>query len=452
MNRRYRYVHIGLAVFTLALCFLFIFLLIVHSYLPPDLFLYSSDLFLTNSSYFIIGAGVSIVVTMITLLRAIVACRRLFDAWIDKAIMWLDRYVLTTILASCILIVTFVLGGKSMLIELIDRYRYVGDVRQAVESVLQKQLPDTERLVEAYLRFPERREIPVLLVRIGHVASRGGWKDFVSFQETYADQLYMGFQELPNWCSISGVHHDPVSYVAMTYIESSVPLKNNKPYGSESFQNRLKLALELLTCPGTKDRDAERREIPRMIYAARVRSILGKFWPNIDYDPKKDIQKIEQEIDTLDEGSKNWLFQSLAYQEFLDFRIKTTIQSSDPVEPCYTDITLDSIADDIRRLLDSRHSRDNEILWNHAPGKMDTYRMIMAKEKQMNHDISILLPYVNNSGVLSKKIDEIFKSPSYQEFRNKNRWRKSTPADLSITELSFKKIFETWLKTGWNNS
>lgn len=447
-------IHIVSVLIALLCCILLLNVIAIF-YLLPDL-TRILDLLRTNPGRTIDTITPVIVFIVINVLISIIA---FVLVRIGRIIRFLDQYILTTIIVSCILSgMALTLGAKTMF-KLVDKYRYVDGIRQAVESVARYESPpDAIKLARSYLSFPGRREVPVLMVRIGHIFTSGGnWEEFVKFQKTYADILYNDFKKLPDWCSIVGTDHDPVSYVAITYGEASVSLRNNTLYPSDSSYDGFSRALKLLTeCPETDSRRSVRREIPRMIYAARFMSLLANFGKNEEdsYDPEAEIYKIEQKIEKLDSKDKQWLFTSLAFQEFLDFRIKIAIQKQEPEKCDYTDDAIDEITSHIHRLLAlrSKFSTDGNIRWTHSPGKMDTHLMIMAMEGHNDaRKRSSLIPYVDTCEALSKKINGVLNVPDFSTFRSENSWYKSTPADFSITESSLKEIFETWLRTGWSS-
>lgn len=437
--------HLALAAIALLLL-LCTFALVYFNYFKPDIVLAATT----------IGGAV---LTAATVLRGpVVRIWKFLKAQVGEIIPLLDRHVLPVIAVSCTIILGSVWAVNDMLTQFVKRYRYVNEIRSAVASVISDhaEMPNTQKLVEAYISFPGRREVPAIFVRTGRIFTvAGGWEHFIKFQKTYADHLYEAFRELPDWCSIAGVDHDPVSYVATTYLESSVTLENGEVRLSDSFSSRLKRTHTMLTeCPETSDKNIARKSLPRMIYAARVRSVLAKD-PNYlnasEYNPNADIEAIEKKIEELTETELVWLFQSHAYQEFLDFRIKTTLTSQCSPEDDFCDTDVAKVAADVRRLLTLRMTVgiDNEMRWIRPPQKMDTFRMFMVKGGYMPHIQDGLLPCVENSQRMSKEINEIFSAPVFQSFLRPDVWYKSTPLDLSIEGASLKQTFEGWLKTGW---
>ena len=361
--------------------------------------------------------------------------------------------------------------------------RYINEVRWAVDAVISDpaELPDIESLVKAYLLFPGRREVQAILVRTGRMLYvGGGWEKFIEFQRTYANRLYEEFNERPALRSITGVDDDPVSYVATTYLESSVALQDGEPYENAPIgYERSKIALDdkssraaidlLKSCPETQDAGAIRREIPRMIYAARIKSmraLLENDSKSKGYDAKGAIQEIENKIQELNAVDLVWLFQNHTYQEFLDFKIATTIHernltkkkdhSEAEVENAMNDIQKDhseaeveNAMNDIRRLLSLRMtvSIDNEIRWVRPPQKLDTFLMFMVKGGIMDIKRSQLLPYVNKSPKMKEGLEKIFNAPVFEKFLKPEAWYKSTP--LGCSGVALRNTIEGWLKKGW---
>ena len=440
-------IHLILAAIA-ALLLLFSVILAYFHYFMPDILLAG-------------GTFVASLLAAATVLRRpVLYVYRFSMTRIGHVIPILDQHLFLTITISCIMIGVSIGALCFMFTEFVERYRYVNEIRRAVTSIVSDhaELPATETLVQAYNAFPGRREVPVLLVRTSRIFSVGGsWSDFVQFQRTYADKLFEDFRKRPDMCTIIGVDHDPVSYVATTYVESSVSLKNEKPISTEQFLERLREAIEfLMKC--TNDTYAPRRVLPRMIYAARIGSVVAKYSTdprNFQYDALEAIREIEKKIGELDASELVGLFQSHAYQEFLDFKIKTFIHSRKATgtnySTDYSDGAVERVVTDIRRLLSLRMtvSIDSEMRWSRPPQKMDTFRMFMAKGGFMAAKQSSLLPLINGSKKLSKEMAVIFRSPVFEIYLKPEAWYKSTPLDLSIHGDFLHDMFERWMKKGW---
>ena len=430
-----------------ALLLLLISLAVAYfNYFKPDVLLAGTTL-----------AGITLAAS--TILRG--PLRRLYGilkARIGEIIPTLDRHRSTTVGLSVIVIAVSIFALQTMLVEFFDRYRYVNEVRRAVGALVsdEGELPDVEGLVTAYLTFPGRREVPAVLIRTGRIFSVGGkWEDFVRYQRTFADKLYEGFKSLPDWCLVAGIDHDPVSYVATTYLESSVALEKGQPISTEEFKSRTKLALEMLSaCPKSDTELPIRMELPRMIYAARVKFVLARLLDTqefSDFNPIEEIQSIEHRISTLDQESLVWLFQTDAYQEFLDFKIKIAITQHDSPKQEHTKSTIENVVGDIRRLLALRMtiSIDKEIRWLRPPQKMDTFRMFMAKGGFMPVDSNNLLNFLAPAGHMADELDALFSAPAFQPFLTPQAWYTSTPLDLSLQGAALREAFENWLRRGW---
>lgn len=395
------------------------------------------------------------IVALTVLRRPILLLYSFLETRVSEIIALLDRSVLTSLAISSIIATfcSYILVDTSM--EFIKRYRYVHEIRQSVKAVISDEgiLPKTEKLAQTYLKYPGRREVPVILVRTSRIFSFGGrWRDFVAFQASYADQLFESFANLPEHCSIDGVDHDPVSYVVTTYVESSVPLKDDRVSPNGEFTRRLREAINFLAkCIQQDEASATRRIIPRMIYAMRIKSVLAKYDETYDFDTTSEIANIEEMIGKLKPSDLVWLFQSHAFQEFLDFKIKTIIQMIVPECGDYQDKEVQEVIANMRRLLSLRmtQSIDNEIRWIRPPQKMDTYRLFMAKGGFLVATETDLLSFVEKSVAMTRAVNAILDAPAFQVFLRPEAWFKSTPVDLSIDGASLEEKFEDWLKKGW---
>ncbi len=403
----------------------------------------------------VLGGGISLAVFSAILRHLAIVNFSLVKFWISGIIASLDRHVLTASFISAILVAGLGAGLALMLSDFIDRYRYVIKIRQSVEALISEDahLPNTTTLAEAYIAYPGRKEVPVLMVRASRVLSVGGsWSDFISFQRTYAEDLFNMFVSLPNSCHITGNDHDPVSYVVTTYVESSVTLKNGKLDWTNDFQDRLISAVELLsTCTSSGGSESIRKTIPRLIYTARIKSVLSEHNSDYAFDARDEINRIDDLLQKKTASELLWLHQSHSFQEFLDFKIKTVILSEKRIGCGYSSDTVEEVMADLRRLLSLRMigSMEQEIRWSTPPQKMDTYRLFMAKGGFMAESGSSLLRAVNGDSKMAHAFDKIALSPAFRHFLQPGAWFKSTPIDLAIGGSSLRELFEEWLKKEW---
>ena len=344
------------------------------------------------------------------------------------------------------------------------RYQYLNLVYPTVTALQPEnaKLPNPIDLASAFALYPERKEVPVLLVRSSRIFAHGdNWLKFIEFQTLFADQIWK-LMDKDVLCNANGQYHDPVRFVALVTMEAGVVLQDGKQVYDDKTIKAADRSLDLLEhCNGGR--------IERLILKMRIQDYVNTL--NMEqnestntsqfYSIDNILKKIEEGIDALPPEINLNLYRTHAYQEYLDFAAYRTIKkiALAPNSNALLCEELNDAPEDIkviirqyRKLLSLRSEtgQHGEISWYTSPGKLNLYRLFMAVGGFSNSINEEFVETVKLIPCLDSRVNKLLHSPEFEPFQKPDAWFRATPLDKTLKGAKLKTAFYQWMTTGWD--
>lgn len=366
----------------------------------------------------------------------------------------LDKRAEATAILSGIGLLASLIGSVAVLNDFIDKYRYVGLIRETVAAHMSDTdpLPDPKTLAEAFREFPSRSEVPLLLIRTGRIFAHGdNWSKFTEYQAAFINELEDLFDGTA-LCDLPGGSLDAVVFIAVIKLEASRFRQSDVDF-AESVTEAAGKSLSLIDkCDATTE-----RRIVSLLIKDTVNDLKG----TLLHDTNLLSKEVADEIEALSPGAASKLMRTHAYQQYLDYvSYKDILLLS--ADACETDIKLkmtkeivgEKISNIIRRYrailsLRSVVGSGGEVLWYSTPGKLNLNRLFMAKggfSNSINADFNKKVAEITD---LQVEVEALIDAPAFKKFQTPDAWFRSTPLDLSLEGQKLKTLIDASLKGGW---
>lgn len=377
---------------------------------------------------------------------------RLGTPYLGDLIGIVDKFPRLVICVSLFAILASGYGISVMLNGIVDRYRYVGAIRSMVRAHISEtvQLPDPAVLAQAFVKFPSRREVPLLLVRTSRIFSHGdNWSQFIKYQGEFVSNLgaYLDGSEI---CNAGDGSFDPVIFAAVVNLESGASADHGTDGAKEKIAKAAKKSLELL--------DRCHKSTERNIVSLLIKDTVNDL-TNSDRYPVAELEKaLTTEIEGLAANQAASLMRTHTYQQFLDFLcyrdIKHIVEDqrgNNHIKNKEKEVKINTIVRRYRAILSLRAvtGADGDVLWYTTPGKLNLYRAFMSEGgfyNTVNTEYVLMIRELDN---LNKEMKALMAAPAFKRFLMPAAWFRATPLDLSLEGAQLKTLTDGWLKKGW---
>jgi hypothetical protein len=346
--------------------------------------------------------------------------------------------------------------------DLAGRLLYVNEIQQSLShgALDRVSLPDAKTLAIAFQRFPDRREVPVLLQRSARLLYQTGRADiFRSFQADFLSHI-----DIPS--VIDRLCHDQ---------------KRHPRHDSMSFL--LTLAGEAYTADTNLTGDAKKQNAENVIAqlktihdgvsACKILSLetqfqLIKFEDDLNelidmstgrghFDIKNKLQEFEKRLYGPDHQPIIDFWQSHGAQEYLDFKAFALINQVNSAGPKVDASSLSADVAEIVKMFETmlliRQSRlkPGEIQWSTPPQKLNLFYAFMldANIKSLIWPDMMDLLDTHAPDPLKSALKELTNRRVFEGFRSPQGWYAGTSLDFGLNGSSVAAKMNEWLKTDW---
>lgn len=345
--------------------------------------------------------------------------------------------------------------------DLIGRLVYVKHLQESLSrgALDLVSLPDPEELADAFKQFPDRREVPFLLVRSSRLLFQAGRADiFRAFQRAFLEKL-----ELPEiverLCDQKRQHprHDSLSFLLSVVGEAYSP--NPALQGDEKLkdiQAILAKNIELHDDVARCSQLSFETQFQLIKSEDGINELENEIGASDRYDIDLALHNLEIGLAGPDHRRILDFWQSHGAQEYLDFRAYrqiSKINATKPVDrdPKAVDDALLEVTRSFDALLLLRQSalKPGEVQWSAPPQKLILFYGFMLDANLRTLVWSDMAQLFETTDAVTAAMKELTNKKAFDEFRSPRGWFAGTPLDFGLNGSAAADKVNAWLKADW---
>jgi hypothetical protein len=348
--------------------------------------------------------------------------------------------------------------------DVFGRLIYVKNLQESLaQGALDRvSLPDPAVLATAFSKFPNRREVPFLLVRSSRLLYQAGRQDiFRSFQREFLEKLKLD-EIVQKLCGEENKHprHDGITFLLSIMGEAYAPKAGLPPVEHRKDVQEIIDKFTLFhNLVAECRRESLEAQFQLIKFEDEINDLSGSIELPKSYKIEKELDAFEVRLKAASRKAVLEFWQSHGAQEYLDFLSYRLIAKVN--EENHQDPKLDAQparAESIQLILESygkllllRQSslQSGDVEWSTPPYKLTLFYAFMIDAKVQTLVWKDVVELYTSSSSIEAAMAEFTNRKVFEEFRSPRGWYAGTPLDFRLNGSAVSDKINTWLKSDW---